>query len=122
MTFAGADTIDKLIQNRDLLIEALASAKISLGKWSGNNKRVLGKLPNVEVVDRPLNTQEITSTLGFQWSPVHDHFFFKERTPEKPTEHVITKRTALSKTAKLFDPLDWVSPVLVSFKIFLQDL
>ena len=35
---------------------------------------------------------------------------------------MITKRIALSETSKLFDPLGWVSPVFVSFKIFLQDL
>ena len=62
--FVVADTIHNLIKVRDLLIEALASAKIVLGKWSGNSKEVLEKLPNVEVVDKYLNTQEITSTLG----------------------------------------------------------
>ena len=34
----------------------------------------------------------------------------------------ITKRSILSKIAKLFDPLGWLSPVLIQSKILLQDL
>ena len=34
----------------------------------------------------------------------------------------VTRRTVLSRVAKLFDPLGWISPVIVSLKIFIQSL
>ena len=40
---------------------------------------------------------------------------------ETPSDKV-TKRGVLSKSSKLFDPLGLVTPILVSLKIFIQDL
>lgn len=34
----------------------------------------------------------------------------------------LTKQRALSESSKFFDPSGWISPVLIPFKIFLQDL
>lgn len=33
-----------------------------------------------------------------------------------------TKRAILSKIAKFFDPLGWITPVIITAKIFIQDL
>ncbi|XP_055906553.1 uncharacterized protein LOC129941828 [Eupeodes corollae] len=59
-------------------------------------------------------------TLGLNWQPVHDRFIFISEEISEPT--VYTKRNVLSRIAKLFDPLGWLSPVVVRGKIFMQEL
>lgn len=60
-----------------------------------------------------------TKALGMKWIPSQDKFMLHYN----PTEHKrITKRTVLSETAQLFDPLGLVNPVVVMAKVFLQEL
>lgn len=57
------------------------------------------------------------ATLGLRWYPLEDEFAYA--TKLEPLEQV-TKRTVLSLTAKLFDPLGWLAPVTVRAKISFQ--
>lgn len=56
--------------------------------------------------------------LGIQWIPSKDVFTNRMQPPERP----ITKRSILSTTATIFDPLGWVTPVVLFAKAFLQQL
>ncbi|GFQ66543.1 uncharacterized protein TNCT_386181 [Trichonephila clavata] len=57
--------------------------------------------------------------LGLTWNSVKDTFIFnlKVNFPDN-----ITKGSFLSQSAKLFDPLDFLTPCTVSIKIFYQQL
>lgn len=120
--FAGADTVEKAIEIRDKLINTLKRAKIELSKWSANLEQVLSGISNVASTDKPVRLNEISSTLGLKWSSKSDSFSFGIELQQSPEKGKITKRRVLSESSKLFDPLGWVSPTLISFKIFLQDL
>ncbi|XP_036345881.1 uncharacterized protein LOC118755141 [Rhagoletis pomonella] len=54
-----------------------------------------------------------------KWSPDTDEFQIATKLPESCSEP--TKRSMLSTTAKIFDPLGLVSPSVVLFKILLQE-
>ena len=55
--------------------------------------------------------------LGLRWNPVEDAFSLSVRlTPTDPP----TKRSVLSQTARLFDPLGWLAPILVRAKVLIQ--
>jgi len=56
-------------------------------------------------------------TLGLLWSPEADCFSFAV---ERPEEDVVTKRSILAQTARLFDPLGWLTPVSILAKITIQ--
>ena len=58
-------------------------------------------------------------TLGVSWKPnsVSFHFYSSVCSNDK-----ITKREILSETAKLFDPVSWLAPVIIKFKVILQKL
>ena len=49
------------------------------------------------------------AVLGLSWCPLRDCFIFKIEAPT-PIE-VCTKKTMLSKIARLFDPMGWLAPV-----------
>lgn len=55
-----------------------------------------------------------------QWKPVADHFQYD--IVARSSEGALSKRTILSDLNNIFDPLGFLSPVLVKGKIFLQQL
>lgn len=118
----GADTVQDASKIQSDVIQALKTAGFHLRKWSSNS---LGILENVPESDRETKTllefDEKTSvkTLGVQWSPSDDNFCYKI---SFPTLKVFTKRNILSDIAKVFDPLGWISPCLVTAKLLMQDL
>lgn len=116
----GADTVQDASKIQSDVIQALKTAGFHLRKWSSNS---LDVLENVTESDREtkslLEFDEKTSvkTLGVQWSD--DNFSYKI---SFPTVKVFTKRNILSDIAKVFDPLGWISPCLVTAKLLIQDL
>ncbi|XP_035204521.1 uncharacterized protein LOC118179457 [Stegodyphus dumicola] len=65
------------------------------------------------------HNDDTIKTLGILWHPASDMFLFKVNSsyPE-----VLTKRTLLSIIAKTFDPLGWLAPITVRYKLIMQRL
>ncbi|XP_065078351.1 uncharacterized protein LOC135701472, partial [Ochlerotatus camptorhynchus] len=74
--------------------------------------------------DRPIvavdDIQGSVSTLGLLWHPELDTFRFK--VPERFSDNPISKRIVVSEMSKLFDPLDFMGPVVITAKVFVQQL
>ncbi|XP_023247400.1 uncharacterized protein LOC106642609 [Copidosoma floridanum] len=116
----GANEVDLAIERRDQLIQLMASAGMELGKWSANNQSLLDGIVAGNIDEVSVDVDEAVSTLGLKWLPQADNFIFKPTVAPSPS--IITKRIILSETAKLFDPLGWLAPVIVTAKIMMQDL
>lgn len=104
----------------------LSSGGFEICQWISNNQEVLDFIPNSKrnaafsiEVDQQDNLQS-TKTLGLHYHPHIDTFTFKVSLP--PPDHKVTKRKLLSETARLFDPLGWLSPVIIKAKIMFQQL
>ena len=121
-TFGGSDNIEEALEIRDILIKVFSHAKIELGKSSSNDRRLLSGLASVNIIEKAVNSHEVTNTLGLKWSPAVDNFSFVVDNCKFLKTNAATKRMVLSESSMLFDPLGWVSPVTISFKIFMQDL
>lgn len=65
-------------------------------------------------------TDDIIKSLGLCWRPTHDEFMFQ--VVPIPKRAQATKRKLLSDLNKIFDPLGFLTPVLIKGKIFLQQL
>lgn len=98
----------------------LAEYGFNLRKWEANNKAILENLPASERED---GSDELSTfkTMGIQWQPSTDQFLFTSAELPDNTKGW-TKRSILTDIAKLFDPLGWLSPCLISAKIFMQHL
>lgn len=57
------------------------------------------------------------SVLGLRWSPATDDLALTVR---RSASTVPTKRAILSQTARLFDPLGWLAPIIVRAKLLIQ--
>jgi len=115
----GADT---LTEARDLQFQVCKAGGFPLKKWSATDPELLEDIPAADKLRSDLRAwepHESHSMLGLQWHPGVDLFSFSTREIKpQPT----TKRTVLSITAQLYDPLGWLAPVVVRAKILIQSV
>ncbi|XP_076302002.1 uncharacterized protein LOC143220171 [Lasioglossum baleicum] len=123
----GADTIHALKETALQLQQLCKAGGFILQKWASNTaelRKVTIQLsqsqPSSPLDGQPESktwTDSIHPALGLLWSPHDDSFRFTiTDTDAQPT----TKRSVVSKAAQLFDPLGWLTPVIVRAKITIQ--
>ncbi|XP_076248135.1 uncharacterized protein LOC143187841 [Calliopsis andreniformis] len=120
--FMGAP--DKLLleQIRKQTCELLQQGGFNLRKWAGNSPDLLGNIPHSShshAVDLDLFDNSELKVLGLRWIPSGDFFYFNLQRFQ-PSATPITKRTLFSEIAKLYDPLGWLSPVVIRAKTLMQ--
>ncbi|XP_065172206.1 uncharacterized protein [Atheta coriaria] len=113
----GSNTTSSLSQLRTELTNILASAGFELRKWLSNNTSVLpiveGDTSNTLTIS---DTAEI-KTLGLSWDSLTDTFGYKNKTL---SDTRITKRTILSLIGQLFDPLGFLSPIIIQLQSWIM--
>ena len=119
---SGADTIEEAISLCHDVCLILESGCFELRKWKSNNSNILNYIKaNSDSTDvHQFSAPEACKTLGMVWSCVNDTLSFQINCSQLIGK--VTKRVILSETAKIFDPLGLVSPVVVTAKIMLQSL
>ncbi|XP_029160297.1 uncharacterized protein LOC114932295 [Nylanderia fulva] len=119
-TLFGADEISDAIKTRDQLIALMKRGQFDLRKWTANSSELLADIPlDRRQSDLAIKSDDSLKVLGLSWSPHTDSFCFKV---SSGTSGANTKRSVLSLIAKLYDPLGWASPVVITAKILLQEL
>lgn len=118
--FLGADTKEEAKEQRKQVDSLLKNGCLELRKWSANSDELLPDIePNsAEFFIEPTGEDKKT-VLGIAWSPQEDSFSIKVKVTDR---EIITKRTILSDTASLFDPLGWLAPFVIRAKIVMQAL
>ena len=94
-----------------------------LTKWLSNERKVIESFPIDERADQ---VKELTlddslpneRTLGLMLNIQEDTFYYNTQIPEKP----MTRRGILSMASTIFDPLGFLSPVILHPKLLLQRL
>ncbi|XP_062707726.1 uncharacterized protein LOC134288058 [Aedes albopictus] len=118
----GAETVEELLEKRKQFEAMLAKAGFELHKWCSNREEVLADLPTEKLEQKVLFSEEgRTKTLGLTWQPAQDIFSF-EIPSAAFSEGVPTKRKVLSDISKLFDPLGFAGPVVMTGKLLMQEL
>lgn len=122
---AGVNSQSDLYVLKDQLSSLLQKAGFSLHKWCTN----LASLENLFKYDpgtsQPENyeikMENVSSkVLGLNWKPALDIFVISPPTLDNTGPY--TKRKVLSIIASMFDPLGFVSPVIVLAKIIMQKI
>ncbi|KAB0799264.1 hypothetical protein PPYR_07144 [Photinus pyralis] len=116
---SGSSSESEAIGVRTQLQDMLQSTGFHICKWSSNSRKVLQSIPDhLRAIEDELkiDTTDTVKTLGLVWHPSSDTFNFKST----PFNEKVTKRTTLSDIAKLFDPLGFVSPIVILAKLFMQ--
>lgn len=119
----GADTHVAAIRLKDELLELMQSGGLPLLKWASNSPQVLSTIPEERKEIRSsldIELDDTVKTLGVYWHPGQDYFGFRVSLGE--SDGVVTKRNMLSAIAKIYDPLALLAPIIVTAKMYLQQL
>lgn len=115
----GADTEAELLSIQQSVSRALASGCFNLRKYRSNSQALLdSQAANAQ--DDLVLSQSI-QTLGLGWNPGLDSLHFDVDTNNGAVDKA-TKRSILSTTFKIFDPLGLLSLCTIKPKILMQKL
>ncbi|XP_034195324.2 uncharacterized protein LOC117611487 [Osmia lignaria lignaria] len=120
----GADDRVLARQTRQQVTDALRRGGFHLRKWSSNCPQLLTEISHADhelASSRLFQDAEGLKMLGIRWLPKSDEFQFQFKFDSASTANP-TKRVVLSNIARIFDPLGWISPVVIVAKIFMQRL
>ena len=117
----GADSIEDARKLLKSLCIELSKFGFELRKWTSSHPGLTMELPidMRETSDQlQLFSEEYkVKALGICWKPISDIFVFSINLDDI---HEITKRTLLSDSSKVFDPIGWIAPVIITFKCLIQ--
>lgn len=119
---SGGDDIPSAQQLQRDLSTVMKSGGFELKKWASNANEVLEQIPEMDremKIPVELNADDTIKALGIAWHPATDSFGFKTMLCTTDRQ-LLTRRTALSTVAKLFDPIGLIAPVIVVAKIFMK--
>ncbi|CAK1583774.1 unnamed protein product [Parnassius mnemosyne] len=96
-----------------------------LQKWSSNNDTFLNTIRNEKKENSDhkileLKEDPVNKILGLTWNRKNDEFEYAVRLP--PLSFPVTKRKVISDISRLYDPLGWIQPSIVSAKVFIQKM
>ncbi|GFX78892.1 integrase catalytic domain-containing protein [Trichonephila clavipes] len=110
---AGAPSSEEAISLMKTLSNILEARGFHLRKWRSNSSEVLSRISSNWVGDSSnleIHPDECSKALGLTWNSMKNIFIFnlKVNFPDN-----ITKRSFLSQSARLFDPLGFLTPCTV---------
>jgi hypothetical protein len=116
----GAESLEAAQALQTHLIRLLGQSGLELKKWASNSPELLDLMkPEDCSVDLLTFDQENSvQVLGMRWNPSEDFFSFYTN----DFRLILTKRGVLSMIARIFDPLDLLSPTTFYAKTIMQRL
>ncbi|XP_012524163.1 uncharacterized protein LOC105829678 [Monomorium pharaonis] len=120
--FGGADDLAQAQAIVQQLSQLCMAGGFPLKKWISNDPMILSSIPKEDRLDSSnvhIDDNLIVHSLGLLWHPARDSFQFRI---DSIPMNTVTKRIMLSTIAKIFDPLGFITPVVIVAKILLQSL
>lgn len=91
-------------------------ASMNLREFITNNENCGNEINKIEGTEQA----KISKLLGIKWNVLEDNLILKIDMPK--INSGVTKRYMLKIIAKNFDPMGWLSPVILKYKLFFQNL
>ncbi|XP_045535019.1 uncharacterized protein LOC123721194 [Papilio machaon] len=115
---SGASSEAELRHKIQSVTSTLSTARLPLRKFRTNVPSIFDNDSNTSM-PKNLDLSSQSSVLGLKWDPPKDILWFPVNIQ---LDERVTKRTILSNSAKLFDPLGLLGPCTIIPKILLQKL
>ena len=119
---SGPDDVASAVIKQREIDGLLRASGFLLRKWTSNEPDLLSHLPPYDLAaGRHFDNAEPSfHMLGLAWQTGSDCFVFSLR--DVQCHLPLTKRKILSNISELFDLLEWLTPIIVSAKFFMQSL
>ena len=139
----GCNSVEDVLTLYEKLKTRFQQGGFNMRKWMSNCEEVLDKIgenensvkvdsefaqntesePTLENVCESTKKVEETKVLGMLWKPKVDELIFDFNAMlGASAEKIVSKREVLATTAKLFDPVGLISPIIVPLKLVFQKL
>ena len=124
---SGTSTLEEAIQVQKEVSTLLQTAGFTLRKWASNHPAFLDTIPEGNRKTQhllSLDNEDGVATLGLLWNPNTGQLQVKGSSTHTTTSNhpAVTKHNVLSIVASIFDPIGLVSPIIFTYKLFLQTL
>ncbi|XP_013178804.1 PREDICTED: uncharacterized protein LOC106125929, partial [Papilio xuthus] len=120
----GCQNVEEGIKIYHEMKKLLGRGGFELQRWSTNNSELLDHIQEdhrqATGGHLELKIDTVSKILGLTWNRSSDEFEYTVNLP--PLETPVTKRRVISDIAKLFDPLGWIAPAIITAKVFIQRL
>lgn len=119
----GCNTEEEARNIYDEMNKLMTSGGFKLQKWSSNSDDLLQYIGDNDYDEKQsvtIKADNMMKILGIQWDRTTDNFEYTVTLPE--LKYPITKRQVLSDIARLYDPMGWIAPVVVTAKIIIQKI
>lgn len=117
----GCDHVEELSKLHQELYCLLGSHGFKLHKWCSNSQDFMETVCESGASEYSFNFDKVpTKVLGLKWNPGKDSLDIS--VPSFSIDYPITKRKILSVIAQCFNPLGFLSPVIVLGKLLIQKL
>ncbi|XP_065917809.1 uncharacterized protein [Dysidea avara] len=115
---SGFPSVDVATQYYHKARQIMSDAHFNLRSWASNHHSITALAQHDKVAD----SRTAVNVLGLLWDTNSDTLMLISKEPLFTQHSLATKRDVLKDVSKLFDPLGFVSPITMSFKVFLQEL
>ena len=121
----GADDVGATVELQQSLDKMMEQGGFNLTKWARNSKEVLSHIEEQEpsqssTID--FNASEPLKALGICWNTLNDCFVFCVPPNVLTVGDPETKRSLLSITSRIFDPMEKITPFTIRAKMLFQEL
>ncbi|XGW18236.1 hypothetical protein V3C99_002673 [Haemonchus contortus] len=89
-----------------------AEMNVNLRRYLTNNEKV-----NKDIPSQDKSMHSVTKVLGVCWDAVKDHLILNS---QLASHSAITKPTISEHIASIYDPMEWLTPLTLRGKLFLQ--
>lgn len=117
---SSASSSEEAVAIANQLISLFKAGGFDLVKWTSNSPQLLEHIPisHRQSEDVSFGDGDTLKILGLRWLPASDEFVFDVSPPQLSG----TKRAILSATARLYDVLGFVGPVILYSKLLIKEL
>ena len=115
---SGTPTEESAIQYFNEARKIMSDANFNLRSWATNSQQVQAIAKSKQVIDE----NHIVNVLGLYWNTSEDKICFIPKPLDSPLKSVITKRSILQDSSRVYDPLGILSPVIIRTKLLMQEL
>ena len=96
----------------------MSDAHFNLRSWASNSQQLQSRAQLDEVLD----TDTTVNVLGMKWNTCTDTLSLSQCQILNTHSSIVTKRNILQGAAKQYDPLGWLSPIVIRIKLLIQEL
>ena len=114
----GTPSEESAIQYFNEARKIMSDANFNLRSWATNNQQLQAIARNKQVIDE----NHIVNVLGLHWNTSEDRVCFIRKSLDSPIKSIITKRSILQDSSRVYDPLGILSPVTIRAKLLMQEL